>query len=103
MHSSNFFALALAICGSVAAVAFPSNTIPTPPTPVLAAWAPSDSPDCASIEEYCKCKDEYDLQFSLVLPRPRLFDFQCETNPNCEWCRDHNAWGDQNPTSSAKV
>ncbi|KAI1479082.1 hypothetical protein F4774DRAFT_410156 [Daldinia eschscholtzii] len=88
MHSSTFFALALAICGSVDAVAFPSNTTPTPPTPVLAAWAPSDSPDCASIEEYCKCKDD---------------DFQCETNPNCEWCRDHNAWGDQNPTSSAKV
>ncbi|KAI1464336.1 uncharacterized protein F4812DRAFT_462751 [Daldinia caldariorum] len=88
MHSSSSFALALAICGGVVALAVPSSTIAGPATPVAAAWAPSDSPDCTTIEEYCKCKDD---------------DFQCETNPNCEWCRDHNAWGDQNPTSSAKA
>ncbi|KAI1652793.1 hypothetical protein F4813DRAFT_400580 [Daldinia decipiens] len=87
MHSSSFLALALAICGGVVAVAVPSNTAPIPPTPV-AEFAAAATPDCTSIEEYCKCKDD---------------DFQCETNLNCEWCRDHNAWGDENPTSSSKA
>ncbi|KAI0853461.1 hypothetical protein F5Y00DRAFT_257482 [Daldinia vernicosa] len=87
MHSSSFFALALAICGGVVAVAVPSNTARTPPTPVEFAAA-GNTPDCASIEEYCKCKDD---------------DFQCETNSSCEWCRDHNAWGDEGPTSSSKA
>ncbi|KAI8961266.1 hypothetical protein F5Y11DRAFT_348663 [Daldinia sp. FL1419] len=87
MHSSTL-ALALAICGSVVAVAVPaSNVAPTPVTPV-AEFESSATPDCTSIEEYCKCKDD---------------DFQCETNPNCEWCREHNAWGDQGPTTSSKI
>lgn len=64
MHSSSFFALALAICGGVVAVAVPSNTAPIPPTPV-AEFAAAATPDCTSIEEYCKCKDEYDR---LLLP-----------------------------------
>ncbi|KAI2620479.1 hypothetical protein GGR54DRAFT_100115 [Hypoxylon sp. NC1633] len=80
MRTVDVLTLALTLCGAALAIPPPTHTpIPTAAGVVNAAA----DPDCASIEEYCKCKDD---------------DFQCETDPNCEWCRAHNAWPPTSPT-----
>ncbi|KAI1374231.1 hypothetical protein F4677DRAFT_447555 [Hypoxylon crocopeplum] len=78
MRTSSLITLALALCGAALAVPSPTRIVKSLPNPVVRPAA-EDSPDCDSIKEYCKCTDD---------------DFQCETNPNCEWCREH-AWGEQ--------
>ncbi|KAI3324659.1 hypothetical protein HD806DRAFT_51569 [Xylariaceae sp. AK1471] len=36
-------------------------------------------PDCVSLKDYCtNCND----------------DFNCETDPRCEWCYEHDKFGD---------
>ncbi|KAI2469596.1 hypothetical protein F4781DRAFT_215652 [Annulohypoxylon bovei var. microspora] len=82
MRSSSLVALALALCGAVIAAPAPTGTITPAPTGVVAAAA-EDTPDCAALQHYCEsCSGD---------------DFNCETDPNCEWCRAHNAW---DPTTS---
>ncbi|KAL7620805.1 hypothetical protein AAE478_009803 [Parahypoxylon ruwenzoriense] len=71
-------------------VASPIPVPPPPLPPAFAARAPlprlSDGPNCTEIEEYCKhCGED---------------DFQCETNPNCEWCFEHGGF-DHPPKSSS--
>ncbi|KAI2618974.1 hypothetical protein GGS26DRAFT_595661 [Hypomontagnella submonticulosa] len=74
MHSTSIFVLVLAVCGAVLAGPSPTTT-----------RAPGD-PDCAALEEYCKCEDD---------------DLQCELNVDCEWCRKHDAWDDPSSTTSS--
>ncbi|KAI1398021.1 hypothetical protein F4819DRAFT_489946 [Hypoxylon fuscum] len=82
MRSSSFLALAAMLCGAVVAVPAPTRT-PLPSVTRAQELAAADgTPDCAALEDYCQCHDD---------------DFNCETNPSCEWCREHNAWGDQPP------
>ncbi|KAI2604191.1 uncharacterized protein GGS25DRAFT_451298 [Hypoxylon fragiforme] len=89
----SLLSLTIALLGATTAVlAVPTPTpklitesSSTTPTPVQITGAVDNSPDCASLEEYCKCKDD---------------DFQCETNPSCEWCREHDAWPPASTTTA---
>ncbi|KAI0839247.1 hypothetical protein F5Y06DRAFT_266345 [Hypoxylon sp. FL0890] len=95
MRSSNLVTLAFAICGAALAIPplpalpraldLPSGWVDDTPSPT-AEYEASNTPDCSAIEEYCKCLDG---------------DFNCETDPSCEWCRDHDAWKDPPPPSSS--
>ncbi|KAI1415033.1 hypothetical protein F5Y13DRAFT_187720 [Hypoxylon sp. FL1857] len=82
MRPSYLIALALTMCGGALARPRPSRVTYLSATRVV-EHEPATTPDCAAIEEYCKCLDG---------------DFDCQTDPSCEWCRDHNAW--QSPTSA---
>ncbi|KAI1768142.1 hypothetical protein GGR53DRAFT_462667 [Hypoxylon sp. FL1150] len=81
MQTSSILALALAICGTAIAVpaASPSQ-IPEAASIKLA----SNTPNCTALVDYCKCTDG---------------DFDCETNPSCEWCEE-NVW--DNPPAPSK-
>ncbi|KAI1205666.1 uncharacterized protein F4807DRAFT_278944 [Annulohypoxylon truncatum] len=88
MRSSSLLAITFALYGAV--LAAPPATSPTTtqapaPNAVESAHA-GNTPDCTSIEHYCKtCSSD---------------DFNCETDPNCEWCRAHSAWYTSSSTSS---
>ncbi|KAI0169989.1 hypothetical protein GGR52DRAFT_574035 [Hypoxylon sp. FL1284] len=84
MHTSNLLVLALALCNAAVAAPAPTRTLVPVPSPAveLAAAMSSHTPNCAAIENYCKCQNE---------------DFQCETDVDCEWCRDHHAWDNHPP------
>ncbi|OTB01322.1 hypothetical protein M426DRAFT_14629 [Hypoxylon sp. CI-4A] len=83
MHTTNIFALALALCSSTvlavpaAAASVSITRIPKPPPSAVDVFDAFNTPNCASLQDYCKCQND---------------DFDCETNPSCEWCRDHDAW-----------
>ncbi|KAI0377532.1 hypothetical protein F5Y04DRAFT_284822 [Hypomontagnella monticulosa] len=78
MHSTSILSLALALCGAVLA-------IPAAPMKTGVAKLQVPDPDCAALQEYCKCKND---------------DFQCETDVDCEWCRAHHAWDSPTSTNS---
>ncbi|KAI1076206.1 hypothetical protein F5B20DRAFT_594265 [Whalleya microplaca] len=77
MYTFGIFSLALFFAAG--AIAAPSPTwIPAPDHAVVAA-AESDTPDCPSIKDYCThCNG----------------DFNCETDPRCEWCYENDQFGD---------
>ncbi|KAI1384239.1 uncharacterized protein F4822DRAFT_64359 [Hypoxylon trugodes] len=76
MHSTILLTIAFALCGTVLASPAPTR-VGIPAASAVEVHAPEGTPDCTALEEYCKCKTE---------------DFNCQTDPSCEWCRDHNAW-----------
>ncbi|KAI0006597.1 hypothetical protein F4779DRAFT_556185 [Xylariaceae sp. FL0662B] len=77
MHHISILSLALFLAAR--AIAAPSPTWNPAPDPVLAARAAEDGPDCKSIEDYCThCNG----------------DFNCETDPRCEWCYENDGFGD---------
>ncbi|KAI1772118.1 hypothetical protein F4818DRAFT_444743 [Hypoxylon cercidicola] len=85
MWNANLVVLVLVACrAAVAAPAASQMLVPSqsPAAELAAAETTSKGPDCAAIEEYCKCKND---------------DLQCEENVDCQWCRDHHAW-DKLPT-----
>ncbi|KAI1102480.1 hypothetical protein F4804DRAFT_334233 [Jackrogersella minutella] len=91
MQPSSLLALALALCGAALAVPAPTTlpTVTVSPVPTTVEIAAAmTTPDCASLEEYCKCEDG---------------DFNCETDPSCEWCREHNAWGNHSTTTRGQT
>ncbi|KAI1138104.1 hypothetical protein F5Y05DRAFT_413418 [Hypoxylon sp. FL0543] len=83
MRSSTILAIALATCS--AALAVPPRSALPPPT---VGFGAESTPDCAAIKDYCKCLDA---------------DFNCETDPRCEWCREHNAWNNPPPPAPSST
>ncbi|KAI0599038.1 hypothetical protein F4775DRAFT_591825 [Biscogniauxia sp. FL1348] len=80
MHSNTFFFVVLAL--GVASVA----AAPTPePTPLSSSSSSSiipptaqSTPDCNALKQYCtNCNG----------------NFNCETDPGCEWCYEHDGFG----------
>ncbi|KAI0881610.1 uncharacterized protein GGS22DRAFT_192246 [Annulohypoxylon maeteangense] len=86
MRSASLLAAAIALCGVVlAAPPAPSPTITQAPAAVHTAAA-RGTPNCTSIQHYCSsCGSE---------------DFDCETDPRCEWCSAH-LWNSTTSTSTS--
>ncbi|KAI6082839.1 hypothetical protein F4821DRAFT_263520 [Hypoxylon rubiginosum] len=78
MQTSSILALVLATCGT--AIAVPAASPSTPGAVKIASPI-----DCTALVDYCKCLDG---------------NFDCETDPDCEWCRE-NVW-DIPPSPSKK-
>ncbi|KAI1334594.1 hypothetical protein F5Y15DRAFT_285461 [Xylariaceae sp. FL0016] len=76
MHYTTFV---VAILASLAAAA-PDPILP--PSPVV-QFDPLSTPNCSAIQDRCEnCPED---------------DFDCESDPSCEWCFDHDGF---NQTSS---
>ncbi|KAI1497009.1 hypothetical protein F5X99DRAFT_413544 [Biscogniauxia marginata] len=71
--------VSIAAIAIASAVAAPTATLERTDAAAVAdpAVAARSTPDCKALKEYCtNCQD-----------------FQCETNPGCEWCYEHDAFG----------
>ncbi|GAW25665.1 hypothetical protein SAMD00023353_1002750 [Rosellinia necatrix] len=72
MYTSTILSLFLAALAAAAPSPIEQRRAPKLVTFVMT------EPDCPSIEYYCKhCND----------------DFNCETDPRCEWCYQHDKFG----------
>ncbi|KAI1454682.1 hypothetical protein F4805DRAFT_460496 [Annulohypoxylon moriforme] len=88
MRQSTLLAAALACCGAVIAAppAMPPTITQAPAPDAVEFAAASSTPDCTKIQQYCSsCSSD---------------DFNCETDPNCEWCRAH-VWDSTTSSSTS--